>query len=519
MKVELLDTTLRDGQQGPGISFTLQDKKEIARLVAELGIDLIEVGNPFSNEKDRELLSEAFPFHPEKIVAFGSTRRKNESASNSPALASLAEAKAETVTVFGKSSVTHVKEILKTTEEENLAMISDSVTFLKSNGKRVLFDAEHFFDGYKENADYALETLNAAYRAGADTLILCDTNGGAYPEEIAEAVKAAVEKFPVTIGIHAHNDRGLAVANTLSAIGAGARHVQGTLLGYGERCGNTSLATLLPSLILHCGANPEQKENLKNLTSVCRAIAEIINIAVPENTPFIGASAFWHKGGMHADGVMKSEQSFEHLDPSAVGNERKLVLSEMSGRSLVLSKMKNRYPNLTKDSPEIKKITLKLKERERDGYSYEGAESSFLLLVHEVLEPEKAWFELQNFHISEDATEFDKISSATVTFSANGKLKTAHATSESGPVDALDIATRGALGFFYPILKEVSLIDYKVRVLNPKEATGAHVRVLVTSRCGSNIITTVGVSEDILKASFQALIDSYKYILTYGGDL
>lgn len=517
-KLEFLDTTLRDGAQAMGVSFSLADKRGIARALDELPIDLIEGGNPFANPKDAEFFGDAPRLSHAKLCAFGSTRRKNFKASDDPQIAALLRAQTETVTVFGKASVNHAVEILGAEPHENLQMIEDTVAFLKRNFRRVIFDAEHFFDGYKNDPTYACAALQAAAYAGADTVVLCDTNGGSLPSEVRRAVKNAVELLPdIKIGIHAHNDNGLAVANTLAAVEGGATHVQGTILGIGERCGNASLSTVLPLLILGAGYNGKSADSLRPLTGVARTVAEIANLNIPDNTPYIGSSAFAHKAGTHADGLSKFKSSFEHVDPEKVGNSRRFLVSEMSGRQLLLSKLSPYFPELKKESQAIALISDAIKQAEKEGYQYEGAEASFILAASKILNAFTKRFDIESFDVDERFSDGTITSRATATINACGKTASAEKTSVNGPVNALDLALREALRTFYPTLEDVKLIDYKVRVLNGRDATAATVRVLITSQKGGEVWTTVGVSSDVIRASAQALAESYEYILNFGG--
>lgn len=517
-KLEFLDTTLRDGAQASGISYSLADKRAICRALDTLPIDIIEGGNPYANPKDTEFFCNKHELLRAKLCAFGSTRRKNLKAEDDPQLAALLAAQTKTVAVFGKASILHATDVLGAEPHENLEIIEDTVAYLRKNYRRVIFDAEHFFDGYKIDPTYACAALQAAAYAGADTVVLCDTNGGSLPDEIARAVKDAVNLLPnVKIGIHTHNDNGLAVANALAAVNAGATHVQGTVLGIGERCGNASLSTLLPLLILSAGYNGKDADKLAPLTRVSRTIAEISNLIIPDNTPYIGSSAFAHKAGMHADGLCKVKAAFEHIDPDKVGNNRRLLVSEMSGRQLLLSKLAPYFPKLKKDSESIALIADAIKQAEKDGYQYEGAEASFILAASKILDSFSESFDILSFDVDEKFADGAVSSRATATIKADGKTASAEKSSVNGPVNALDLALREALSTFFPTLEEVKLIDYKVRVLNGRDATAATVRVLITSQKGGEVWTTVGVSSDVIRASAQALADSYEYILNFGG--
>lgn len=513
--IDLLDSTLRDGAQGEGISFSVEDKLAIVQALDELGIGYIEAGNPGSNPKDLKFFERAsqLSLQHARLVAFGSTRRKGIPAQEDKNLQAILTARTEFVAIFGKCWDLHVTDILCTTLEENLRMIEDTCQFLTQQGKRVFFDAEHFFDGYKANAGFALRALQAAVDGGACCLVLCDTNGGSFPQEIFEITKAVAERFPVPVGIHTHNDRGMAAANSVMAVQAGATHVQGTFLGYGERCGNAALSTVLPDLQAGLGYSCIPEENLHLLTTTARHVAEISNIALPRSTPFVGASAFAHKAGMHADGVLKVSHSFEHVIPETVGNERRFLMSEMSGRTAVLKKINAIRPELTKGSPETAEILQELKERERLGYQFEGADSSFELLIRKHTGAYHPFFELIHYKIlTGQPSEKGCSATATVKLRVDDKVQLM-AAEGNGPVNALDRALRAALEVFYPSLSRVRLTDYKVRVMDSGSATGAVVRVLITSTDGRREWTTVGVSSDVVEASWIALVDSIEYKL------
>ena len=519
-QVDLLDSTLRDGAQGEGISFSVEDKLNIVTLLDELGIGFIEAGNPGSNPKDLTFFNKAskLSLKTARLVAFGSTRRKGLRASEDSNIKDLLNAGTTYVSLFGKSWDLHVTRVIHTTLEENLRMIEETVRYLTEQGRKVLFDAEHFFDGYKENPSYALDALEAAARGGAVSLVLCDTNGGSFPHEIEAITKAAAERFPGRqLGIHAHNDGGMAVANSIAAVQSGARHVQGTYLGFGERTGNANLSAVLPNLQLKLGYACIPEEKMAALTSVARSIAEIANISLRKNEPYIGSSAFAHKAGMHADGVLKASRSFEHISPGAVGNERRFLMSEMAGRTAVLEKIRNVCPELEKDSPETMAVLDALKEMEHQGYQFEGAESSFELLIRKVTGSYRPYFELIDYKIvSNQPCEENCSSTATVKIRVENKVQLM-AAEGNGPVNALDRALRSALEVFYPTLTKMHLTDYKVRVMDSR-ATAATVRVLITSTDGKRIWSTVGVSSDIIQASWIALVDSIEYKLSKDRD-
>jgi len=514
-KVEIFDSTLRDGAQGENINFSAQDKFNIMKALDEFGVDYIEAGNPSSNPKDVEFFKMAseYEFKNAKLVAFGSTRRKGISAEEDANVRALAGANTPIVSIFGKSWDMHVTEIIKTTLEENLQMITDTIKYFVSQGKEVFFDAEHYFDGFKNNEKYALEVVKTAEAAGASRIVLCDTNGGCFPDEIFEITKKTIEALKAPVGIHCHNDMDCAVANSIFAVKAGALQVQGTFIGIGERCGNANLSSIIPSLCLKQGYECEKIKNLSALTKTARYIAEVSNVILSDNKPYVGKSAFAHKGGMHVDGVNKNPKSFEHIPPELVGNERNFLLSEVSGRTVILSKLSAIAPELTKDSPETKEIIELLKEKEYKGYQYEAAEASFELLVKKHLKKLSSFFEIEYFKvIGEKSGEKQNPSSAIVKVNVGDRNEIA-ADEGDGPVNALDKALRTALKIFFPELDEVRLIDYKVRVVDSSSATAAMVRVLIETTDGRDVWTTVGASTDIINASVQALVDSIEYKL------
>lgn len=516
-QIDIFDSTLRDGAQGEGISFSVQDKIAIAKALDSLGVKYIEAGNPGSNPKDLEFFEKARQLKLEhsRIVAFGSTRRKGIRAEDDANLAALLKAGTDIVAVFGKCWDLHVTEVINTTVEESLAMIYDTCKFLRDNRKRVIFDAEHFFDGYKCDQDFALTALSCAVDGGAECLTLCDTNGGSYPDEIFRIVKTVCNRFPnVRIGIHTHNDRGMAVANSVMAVKAGAVQVQGTYLGYGERCGNANLSTVIPDLMLTGEYECIPSENLKKITMTAREIGEISNTSIKNSEPFVGISAFSHKAGMHADGVLKLPRSFEHVQPEKVGNARRFLMSEISGRNAVLERIRKIDPRVEKSSRETTIILSELKKMEQQGYQYEGADSSLEMLIRRGLGRYKPFFELKNYKINSGRPcESDNCSAtATVKVSVNGADQLM-AAEGNGPISAMDNALRSALEVFYPSIKKMYLIDYKVRVMDPESATAATVRVLITSSDGKNVWSTVGVSADVVEASRIALTESIEYYL------
>lgn len=516
-RIEILDSTLRDGAQGEGISFSVNDKLNIVRALDSFGVDYIEAGNPGSNPKDLDFFSQAekLRLQNSKLCAFGSTCRCGTAPENDVNIRSLLTANTPVTVIFGKAWDMHVREILRIEPEENLFIVRETVSYLKSKGKEVIFDAEHFFDGYKSNPDYALAVLFAAVRGGADNLTLCDTNGGTMPSDISDITKIINKAFPdKKIGIHCHNDTGCAVANSMIAVSAGASHVQGTFIGIGERCGNADLSVIIPNLRLKCGY--ETQGTLETLCSTARMLAEIANTQLSDGKPYTGGSAFAHKAGMHIDGVLKLPRSFEHIDPAAVGNKRRFLMSEVAGRSTVLAKIQSYAPDLTKDSPKVSQILDRLKEMEHRGYHFEAADASFELLVRKTLGTYKPHFKLVLYKTMSDypVPEVGMPAAATIKIEVDGKEEIT-AVMGNGPVNALDLALRKALLVFYPSIAEISLSDYKVRVLEQNSTTAARVRVLIDTTDGKNKWTTVGVSDDIIEASLIALVDSIEYKLAH----
>jgi 2-isopropylmalate synthase len=526
MNIEILDTTLRDGIQGEGISFSVQDRLSVVRALDELGIPWIEAGNPGSNPKDTEFFSLAASLKLEqaKLCAFGATRKPGIKSADDPQIKGLLEAGTEAVSIFGKSWDFHVKEVLRVSVEENLAMIAETIEYLRAEGRMVFFDAEHFFDGWKANPSYALAALKTAFKAGADRIVLCDTNGGSFPEEIVagiSAVKTAlgsgVERTVPFLGIHSHDDAGLAIAASIAAVEAGCSHVQGTLAGFGERCGNTCLAALIPSLQIKQGYSCLPGEKLERITELTRLVAEVANVPLPSSMPYVGYSAFSHKGGMHSDGVLKASRSFEHIDPVLVGNERNLLMSEVGGRSAIADRARKIDSAITRDHPAIRAVAKKLKAMEAAGWAFEGADASFELLLRRELGLHKALFFFLFYRVMSEHPTGQSIacSHAWVKVLVEGQDEIA-AAEGSGPVHALDVALRRALQRFYPSLEQIRLTDYKVRVIDGGAATAAKVRVLIESSGGHHTWTTVGVSDDIIDASRTALVDSIEYKLITG---
>jgi 2-isopropylmalate synthase len=515
--IAIYDTTLRDGAQAEGVSFSAVAKVQVAKRLDEFGIAYIEGGFAASNPKDMEFfrLIKKETLKTAKIAAFGSTRRANIALEEDKGLAALLEADTPVCTIFGKSWLLHVIEVLQTTAEENLKMIADSVLFLKAHGKEVIYDAEHFFDGYKDNPEYAMAALKAASDAGADCLVLCETNGGALPQEVAEITKTVVKTFNVPVGIHTHNDGELGVANALAAVDAGAVHVQGTINGIGERVGNCNLVSVIPNLMLKKGiACLPKAENLKQLRALSQFVYEQANIRAYTKQAFVGDSAFAHKAGMHVDGVRKVSRSFEHIVPESVGNSRRILISELSGASNVFLKAIEMGLELDRKSPEVKEVLKQLEQMEKDGYEYESADASFQMLIKKVLKKHQSFFDLKSFSVTVDkqGTGTGCHSAATVKLCVDGKCVSANGSGD-GPVDALNHALRDALVNFYPTIADVSLVDYSVRILDPEEATAAKTRVLIQSSDGVKTWGTVGVSENIIEASWEALVDSVEYKL------
>ena len=516
MKIEIFDSTLRDGAQGEGISFSLSDKLTIAKALDDFGVDYIEAGNPFANPKDIAFFEQMKlePLKRARLCAFGSTRRKNTQAADDPNLQSLLATGTRTVVIFGKAWDLHAEKVLGVSLQENLNMVAETVAYLKLEGREVIFDAEHFFDGYKHNPGYAMEVLNSAKAAGADLLCLCDTNGGSLPSFMTRSVQTVCEAFPgMRVGIHCHNDIGCAVAVSLLAVEAGAVQVQGTFTGIGERCGNADLSIIIPNLKLKMGKT-DTEGDLQKLTATAARIMDIANLPVPSGKPYVGHSAFAHKAGMHVDGVQKISRSFEHIDPALVGNARRFLMSEISGRTTVLAKLTTIAPHLNKDSPETALIVKKLKDLEQEGFQFEAADASFELMMLRTLDRYMPHFQLDMYRTIGEFPPHDGDTSASAMLSVQvDGLRETTAAMGNGPVHALDTALRKALSVFYPELAKVRLTDYKVRVLTGEEATASKVRVLIESSDGEESWVTVGVSTDIIAASWQALSDSIEYML------
>lgn len=513
--ISIFDTTLRDGTQGEGISLSADDKLKIAKKLDDLGVHYIEGGIPGSNNKDIEFFKRVKELHLNaKITAFGSTRRKNSLAENDDNLKRMIDAGVPAATLVGKSWDFHVHTALQTTLEENLAMIGDSISYLKRKGLEVIFDAEHFFDGYKNNPEYAAAVLSKAREAGADWLVMCDTNGGTLPFEIHEIVTALAGQLPgANLGIHTHNDCELAVANTLSAIGAGARQVQGTINGYGERCGNANLCSIIPTLQLKMGYLCIPGDSLPQLTNTARYISEVANVNLPVNQPYVGNAAFAHKGGIHVSAIMRDSRTYEHIAPELVGNKQRVLVSELAGQSNVLSKAQDMGLNLDPSSEQARRVIEKIKTMEHQGYQFEGADASLELLLREATGEMNETFTFESFKmLVEKTAEHPVVSEAFVKLKVgNENLYTA--AEGNGPVNALDNALRKALQTYFPQLKEMHLSDYKVRVIDEQDQTAAKVRVLIESKNFTDTWSTVGVSSNVIEASWEALVDSMRYAL------
>jgi len=516
-RIAIYDTTLRDGAQGEGVSFSNAGKLRVARCLDALGIDYVEGGFAASNPRDMAFFNDVKKEELKhvKIAAFGSTRRANVPVAEDAGVIALLEADTPVTTIFGKSWKLHVRDVIRTTEEENVAMIADTVRYLKEKGREVVYDAEHFFDGYKDHPAYALATLRAAAEAGADVVVPCDTNGGSLPEEVYEITCDVCRALDVPVGTHTHNDSELGVANSLAAVRAGAVHVQGTINGFGERCGNANLSSIIPNLMLKGGMDClARRENLKHLRESALLISELANVRPNNKAAFVGSSAFAHKAGMHVDGVRKNPRSFEHIDPEAVGNQRRILISELSGASNVFLKAVEMGLAVNRSDPQVKDILSELERLEKLGYEFEAAEASFRLLVQKVLKAHKPFFTLGGYRVivEKRGPSPDPISEASVKVSVNGE--TEYTVGEGdGPVDALNNALRKALRRFFPQIAGVVLTDYRVRILDPEEHTAARTRVLIESSDGEQTWSTVGVSENIIEASWEALVDSVEYKL------
>jgi 2-isopropylmalate synthase len=515
--IALYDTTLRDGTQAEEVAFSVEDKLRITEKLDELGIHYVEGGWPGSNPRDEEYFERArsLKLKTARVAAFGSTRRARLSPEEDPNLQALVAAEAPVVTIFGKSWDFHVREALRVSLEQNLELICDSVAYLKKNVDEVIYDAEHFFDGFKHNPDYALETLKAAAAGGADCLVLCDTNGGTLPGQLREAIRAARQALPdASFGIHCHNDSELAVANTILAVEEGCYHVQGTINGVGERCGNANLCSIIPNLKLKMGYDCVSDEQLARLVETSRFVYELANLRPWTHQPYVGKSAFAHKGGVHVSAIQRNPETYEHIRPELVGNVQRVLVSDLSGRSNVLYKAEEFGIDLESDDPTVVKILDDLKEMENQGYQFEGAEASFELLMNRALGKRRKFFDLQGFRVVVEKRKEDEepFCEATIMVKVAGEVEHT-ASCGNGPVNALDRALRKALEKFYPHLKDMHLTDYKVRILDERKGTEAVTRVLIESADEGSRWGTVGVSANIIEASWQAMVDAVEYKL------
>jgi len=524
--VLLYDTTLRDGTQGENINFSAEEKIKIAQRLDDIGIHYIEGGWPGSNPRDKRFfeLAKSIHLNNAELTAFGSTRRPGRAPEDDANVAALLESGTAVVTIFGKSWDLHVEKVMNNTLDENLAMIKETVVYLKEKKRQVIYDAEHFFDGYKKNTDYAMQTLLSAIDAGADVVVLCDTNGGSLPFEIesitrqvhillGERAKAQGDS-PVKIGIHAHNDSGMAAANSITAVRAGAQLVQGTINGYGERCGNADLISIIPVLCLKMDRRCISNSNLNKIKHLSRFVSETANI-VPLNTrPFVGKSAFAHKGGIHVSAIMKEPRAYEHVDPELVGNHRRVLVSDLSGKSNVEYKAKELGIELGRNGHDTGEIVSKIKQLEQEGYQFDAAEGSLRILMEKFTDQFTPSFELESFRVTIEKDKNRPCSAhATIKISVDDRQEITAAEGQ-GPVSALDNALRKALDNFFPKLNSMGLVDFKVRVIDGRAGTAAKVRVLIESRDQDEIWSTIGVSEDIIEASWQALADSVQYKLS-----
>ncbi len=514
--IRIYDTTLRDGSQAEEIAFSVEDKIRIAHQLDGLGIHYIEGGWPGSNPKDlqffREMRSNALS--SAKVVAFGSTCRAGVPPERDPNLQALLESGAETVTIFGKSWDIHPLEALNITLDQNLEIIHDSIRFLRERVREVLFDAEHFFDGFKQNPGYALSTLRTAQEAEADWIVLCDTNGGSLPYEIESIIREVKKEIRVPLGIHVHNDTELAVANSILAVREGVRMVQGTINGYGERCGNANLCSIIPNLKLKMGVDCISDSQLQRIREVSRFVSELANLPHPKYLPYVGDSAFAHKGGVHVSAIRKNVATYEHIQPERVGNHQRVLISDLSGESNILYKAAEFAIDIESRDPKIRKILTDLKRLENEGFQFEGAEGSFEILIKKALGQHRKFFDLLGFRVVVEKKEEEapSLSEATIMVRVDGRVEHTAAVGQ-GPVNALDHALRKALEKFYPELSEVKLLDYKVRILSSADGTAAKTRVLIESGDGESQWGTVGVSENIIPASWQALVDAIDYKL------
>jgi 2-isopropylmalate synthase len=512
--VEIYDTTLRDGAQAEGINFSAADKIRIAEKLDAFGVHYIEGGWPGSNPKDMEFFKQAAhrKWKHAQVAAFSMTRRKGVAVENDELMRLILEAKTPVVTIVGKTWLLHVTEVLRAKPDENIGMIGDTIRYLKDHGKKVIYDAEHSFDGFADEPEYALATWQAAEKAGADCIVLCDTNGGRLPREIAAATALAKAKLNCPIGIHTHNDCGFGVANAIAGVEAGATQVQGTINGFGERTGNCNLISVIPTLQLKMGFNAVPKSSLPKLKELSEFVNEVANVRHDVRAPWVGQTAFAHKGGMHVHAIERVARSYEHVNPESVGNFRRVLVSDMSGRTNILLKAAELGFKLSPEAPEAREITGKVKELEARGYEYEAAEGSLALLISRTLKHREPSFIIETYHVSMRRDKKESICEATVRVRVDDEV--AHTVAEGdGPVNALDGALRRALVNFFPSLKAIELTDYKVRIINGTTGTAAKTRVLITSSNGKREWGTVGVSENIIEASLEALVDSMEFAL------
>ncbi len=511
-EVELYDTTLRDGSQGEGINFSVMDKLRIAEKLDSFGVHFIEGGWPGSNPKDIEFFAEAKRkrFRNARLAAFGSTRRKGVAVEKDDQVRLLLEAETPVVTIYGKTWTLHVKEVLRASPDENLAMIADTIRLLKDHGRYVVYDAEHCFDGYKDDSEYALATWQAAEKAGADMVVLCDTNGGSLPGEVEQITRFARSRLNIPIGIHTHNDIGLGTANAISAIVGGATHVQGTINGYGERTGNCNLTSVIPTVALKLNRRCISEASLRKLKELSQFVDEIANIRHDPRQPWVGEAAFAHKGGTHVNAVQKVVRSYEHIDPTVIGNSRRVLISDLAGRSNIVMKAHELGFKIESDTPELKDILSRIKSLEHEGYEFEAAEASLALVIRKILKHEEPPFKIEGYHVSIRRDRSIFVCQASVKVIVDGMAE--HTIAEGdGPINALDQALRQALVKFYPQLKKVRLADYKVRILDSSSGTSARTRVLIESTDGKDEWGTVGVHDNIIEASMHALSDSLEY--------
>jgi 2-isopropylmalate synthase len=512
-QVQLYDTTLRDGMQQEGMSVSVEEKVRIALKLDELGIHLIEGGFPSSNPKEVEFFRrmEREKLVTARLTAFGMTRRKGVAAAEDEALRVLADVFTETVTIVGKTWGLHLSKVLRVSRDENLRMIAESVAFLVAQGKRVVYDAEHFFDAWRDDAAYALQCTRVAAEAGAEVLCLCDTNGASLPPFVADVTGEVVAALPVPVGVHIHNDSDCAVANSLIAVDRGALQVQGTINGYGERCGNADLVSIIPALKLKMGLDVVSDEQLARLAETAHFVSDICNISIGAHQPYVGKAAFAHKGGLHVAAVEHAPQTFEHVDPAAVGNEQRILVSELSGKATVLRRARDLGLAVDGDDERVARVLKRLKDREHKGYHYEAADASFDLLLGEELAPREPLFRLESFRVIVDKREDGRaVVEATIKVHVGGEriISTAEG---NGPVNALDTALRQAITQKYPHLSDIELVNYKVRILDETKGTGAVTRVLLDASDGDDVWGSIGVSENIIEASWEALVDSIEY--------